>query len=167
MIDYENYQLTTNVKLVESFEKLQATHDVSSSATTNIKRNDRMFKTFLFCPIDSCINTFECEEDLDIHIVLNQHTTKENSLRSNDKAKLMLFEKTKDIQTSSANFRSIITTTATTSISRHYQLFQKSGWALRIRKPYKRIDEDVKAYLKLVFQEEKVYGRRCQSISLL
>lgn len=126
-----------------------------------------MFKTFVFCPIEPSINTFECEEDLDTHIALNQHTTKENSLRSNDRAKLILFEKTKDIQTLSESFRSTTTATTTASISRHFKLFQKAGWALRIRKPYKRIDQDVKAYLKLVFQEEQIYGKQCYPISLV
>ena len=167
MIAYENYQISTNVKLVETFEQLKPTHHAALQTTATTQRDDRMFKTFFFCPNESCISTFESEEDLDTHIALDQHTTKEGSLRSKDRAKLILLEKTKDNQTSSMSFSSTLaTTTTTTSIPRHYKVFQKDGWALRLRKPYRRIDENVKAYLKLIFEEEKIYGKQHQSISL-
>lgn len=167
MIAYEDYRITTNLKLVESFEKLKPIDHLPPQTTSTTNRNDRIFKTFFFCPNESCINTFELEEDLVTHIALNEHTTKESSLRSKDRAKLMLFEKTKDNQTLSTSFSSTTaTTTATTSLPRHYKVFQKEGWALRLRKPYRRIDENVKTYIKLVFQEEKVYGKQYRSLFL-
>ena len=54
----------------------------------------------------------------------------------------------------------LATTTTTTSIPRQYKVFQKDGWALRLRKPYRRIHENVKAYLKLIFEEEKIYDKQ-------
>ncbi|CAF5170831.1 unnamed protein product [Rotaria magnacalcarata] len=34
------------------------------------------------------------------------------------------------------------------------------GWALRIRKPSKPINKEVKAFIKSIVEEEKVYGRK-------
>jgi hypothetical protein len=121
-----------------------------------------MFKTFIFCQTDCCTDTFESEEDLNMHILLDQHTIKKSSFRTVDKAKLMLFEKIKTDNASS----SILQTTTTTSINtpltrspRYYEVFNSPGWALRIRKPVKRIDKAIKEFLKSIFEEEKLYGK--------
>lgn len=123
------------------------------------RRTDRIVKTFLFCPKESCIDTFESEEKLESHILIDQHTTKESSLRTNDKVKLMLFEKMKDMNTGTIIQQpTTTTTTAGLSIPRHAKPFTIQGWALRKRKPYKPIDKDVKAFIKAIFEEEKSYG---------
>lgn len=167
MIEYENYKIATNIILAESFGKFKTIHNDSSQRTTTTRRNDRMFKPFIFCPNGSCINTFESEEDLENHISLNQHTTKDSCLRSKDRVKLMLFDKLRNDQTSSLSLRPVSVTTASTYIPRHYKLFEKEGWALRVRKPSKRIDDNVKVYIKLIFEEEQMYGKEYQSILLL
>ena len=118
-----------------------------------------MFKSFIFCPYEFCIDTFESEESLNTHILLARHTTKENCLRSKDKAKLILFEKIKNVDGSFfSSFRPTSTTISPILIPRHYKIFTEEGWALRTRKPYKPIDKAVKAYIKSIFEEEKLYG---------
>ena len=81
--------------LASSFEKYESIKNFPK-ITTKSKRTDRMFKKIIFCLNESCINTFESEDDLNVHILLNQHTTKDSSLRLEDKAKLLLFEKLKN-----------------------------------------------------------------------
>ncbi|CAF4613272.1 unnamed protein product [Rotaria socialis] len=158
-IDYEDYNITPNVTLVSSFEKYDSSQKVLTTITKT-KRSDRMFKTLVFCPNESCIDTFEKEEDLNVHILLNQHTIKRSSFRSTDKAKLMLFEKIKNDSTSPSTLQSTATTTVLTNIPRHYKVFAMQGWALRARKPAKSIDKAVKEFIKSIFEEEKIYGRK-------
>jgi hypothetical protein len=127
-----------------------------------------MLKTFIFCSTEYCTDTFESEGDLNIHILLDQHTIKKNSFRSTDKAKLMLFEKIKNENTSSSILQPTTTTTASsTHIPRHYRVFDSQGWALRVRKTAKRIDKAVKEFVKSIFEEEKVYGKVYIYIPLL
>jgi len=150
------------VALVSSFEKYESVQSFTTVAT-NSKRTDRMFKKIIFCPNESCINTFESEDDLNVHILLNQHTTKESSLRLQDKTKLMLFERLKNNNMSSSTLQPTATTATTNTSSidvpRHTKFFQAQGWALRIRKPCKPIHKDVKEFIKSIFEQEKVYGK--------
>ena len=122
------------------------------------KRTDRTIKSFLFCPNESCICTFESEEELHDHVLIDQHISTESSLRTNDKVKVMLFEKMKSIHTSPIIHQSITTTNLFTTLPRHSKPFLTQGWALRKRKPAKPIDKDVKEYIRLLFEEEKSFG---------
>jgi hypothetical protein len=148
------------VRLVDSFERYELYRDFSTT-TSSRKRTDRTIKTLLFCPNESCIEVFESEEELDHHIIIDQHTTKESSLRTNDKVKLMLFEKMKNINAPTIISQSTTTTNSLISIPRHYKPFAIQGWALRKRKPSKPIDKDIKEFIKSIFEEEKIYGRSC------
>lgn len=93
-----------------------------------------------------------------MHILLNQHTTRESCLQSKDKAKVALFEKVKNDYASSSTFQPPTNAIVPNRIPRHFQIFTTSGWALRTRKPWKQIDKLVKAFVKSIFEEEKVYG---------
>ncbi|CAF1458184.1 unnamed protein product [Adineta steineri] len=158
-IKYENYQISNNVILVNSFDKYES-YQSPPTSTTNKKRTDRMLKTFVFCPTECCTDTFESEEELNVHILLNQHTIKKSSYRTKDIAKLMLFEKIKNDSTSSLILPSTSPTTSSTHIPRHYKVFSVQGWALRTRKKVKPIDKSVKEFIKTIFEEEKLYGRK-------
>jgi hypothetical protein len=130
---------------------------------SSTKRSDRTLKTFLFCPNELCINTFESEEEFDLHVLADQHTTNESSLRTNDKVKIMLFEKTKNINTSPIVSQPAAIKNSSTNIPRHYKSFAVEGWALRKRKKFKPIDKNVKEFIKSIFDEEKAYGKSCGS----
>ncbi|CAF4154958.1 unnamed protein product, partial [Rotaria sordida] len=162
-IAYENVQVTKNVKLLSSFDKYESFDSLPAKKSSST-RTDRMFKKVIFCPNESCIDTFEQEDDLNVHILLNQHTTKDSNLRLQDKAKLILFEKMKNENISSSSIQSTTTITAATTtlldIPRHYKMFQTQGWALRTKKPSRPIDKNVKAFVKLIFEQEKLYGRK-------
>ncbi|CAF4890567.1 unnamed protein product [Rotaria sp. Silwood1] len=122
--------------------------------------SDRTLKTFLFCPNELCIKTFESEEELDLHLLADQYTTKESSLRTNDKVKIMLFEKKKNVNISPIVSPPTAINNSSTNIPRHYKSFAVEGWALRKRKKIKPIDKNVKEFIKFIYDEEKHYGRK-------
>lgn len=112
----------------------------------------------MFCPHESCICTFESQDELQDHVLIDQHTTTESSLRTNDRIKVMLFEKMKNMDTSPIISQSITTTSTLTSVPRHSKPFLTEGWALRKRKPAKPIDKDVKEFIRSVYEQEKSFG---------
>jgi len=62
-----------------------------------------------------------------------------------------------------ANSNSVNTTTTTSSIihlPKHFSLVEQMGWALRIHKPSRRIDKDVKDFIQEIYEEEKFNGRK-------
>ena len=150
-----------NVKLVDFFERHELPQEYLTKMSST-KRSDRTLKTFLFCPNELCINTFESEEELHLHFFADQHTTTESSLRTNDKAKIMLFEKTKNENTSSIIWQPTSIKNSSINIPRHYKFFAIPGWALRKRKTSKKIDKNVKEFIKSIFEEEKTYGKSCK-----
>jgi hypothetical protein len=54
------------------------------------------------------------------------------------------------------------TTTANvpTHLPKHFQIFEKTGWALRTHKPSRRIDKAVKDYIHMIYEEETMNGRK-------
>ena len=159
--------MSTNVTLIDSFDPYTSSQSFKPPVATLTTRSNRMYKSFFFCLSESCIDTFEFEEDLHMHILLNQHTTKESCVRSNDKAKMALFEKIKNDHVSSSTFQPPTTAVVPNRIPRHFKIFTTSGWALRTRKPWKQIDKLVKAFVKSIFDEEKVYGKTHRTASFL
>ena len=144
--------------LIDSFDPHKSLQNIKPRVEMTKSRRDRMFKNFFFCLNESCIDTFESEDDLQMHILLNQHTTKESCFRSKDKAKLALFEKIKSDHASYSIFQPPTSAVALNHIPRHFEVFTKSGCALRTRKPPKPIDKLVKAFINSIFEEEKIYG---------
>ena len=159
--------MSTNVTLIDSFDPCTSAQSFKPPAATVTTRSNRTYRSFFFCLNESCANTFECEEDLHMHILLNQHTTKESCLRSKNEAKLALFEKVKNDYASSSTFQPPTTAIVPNRIPCHFQIFTTSGCALRTRKPWKQIDKTVKAFVKSIFEVEKVYGEIYQITSLI
>ena len=158
-ISYDKVSISTNVTLVYPFERFDSSQTLSTK-TPKIERTDRSYKSFFFCPNESCINTFESEDELNAHILIDQHTTKESSLRTTDQAKLILFERIRGVNNSSV-LHSTATATANTPshLPRHYKYFTTHGWALRFRKPAKPIDKAVKEFIIAIFEEERTQGK--------
>lgn len=150
--------------LISFFEKYESDplDDGQTETRSRKKRSDRILNCVYFCPNESCVSTFESEQELNLHLSLDQHTSQKSSLRLDDQAKILLFEKVRNENVSAALPRTSLTSTAT-ELPRHYRFFTKEGWAIRTRKPWKAIDIDVKAFVKLIFDEERRTGMKLQT----
>jgi hypothetical protein len=79
-----------NMRLVESFEP---TSIINVSGLTSKRRSDRQYQKFFFCPDDSCIESFNDEDELNTHVASSTHTNRESRTSSNDSARILLFDK--------------------------------------------------------------------------
>ena len=156
-IKYEDINIVNNIKLVHPFNKYESAQTDAATSKTR-KRSDRLLKSFFFCPNEFFIDTFESEEELSIHLLSDQHTTKETSLRSNDKTKMILFDKIRNDSMSLSTSSKITSISISNEVPRRYQFFTTQGWALRKRKPSTAIDRQVKALVKSIFDEERKSG---------
>jgi len=161
LIPYSNLQVTCNMKLIESFSP-------SNQRINIIKPNqrvDRQINSFYFCPEHACISTFKDEAELNDHIALGQHLTIDDKMTTLDIAKVQLFDKLHDVNLSTSRNQSATTSDATTTKSSHQQNASKTmqyfsipGWALKIQKPRRPIDEAVKRFIKSILDEETLYS---------
>ena len=79
-----------NVRLVESFEP---STDTDRIRPVTKRGDDHRYRSFFFCPDDSCIESFHDEDQLNSHITSGTHSTKQSKTSSNDTARVLLFEK--------------------------------------------------------------------------
>ena len=90
VVPFTGFSVPINMRLVESFE---------SASTSNInhlvskRRSDRQYQKFFFCPDDSCVESFNDEDELNIHVASGAHTNKETRTSSNDTARILLYDK--------------------------------------------------------------------------
>ena len=124
-------------------------------------REGRSFNETHWCPIDNCVMVFNSMDDLNLHIISNQHQLNNDPKKkqsSNDAARMYLMQSLKTIHVNTANETSGIlqqqssfqttTTTSTFSINKFINYLNCDGWALRLRKPGQRISQDVKDFIE-------------------
>ena len=90
VVPFTRFVVPINMRLVESFEPAST---VNVNCLTGKRRNDRQYQKFFFCPDDSCIESFNDEEELNIHVASGAHTNKESRMSSNDAARILLYDK--------------------------------------------------------------------------
>ncbi|CAF5059196.1 unnamed protein product, partial [Rotaria sp. Silwood1] len=161
LIPYSNLQVTLNMKLIESF-------DPSNQKVNKTKQNERIDRkliSFYFCPEHGCMSTFKNETELNDHIALGQHLTVDEKMTAHDIAKIQLFDKLYDVNLLTSKTQSVTTSssTITKSIkplteSTTMKYFSIEGWALKVHKVRRQIDETVKLFIKSIMDEEKLYS---------
>jgi hypothetical protein len=161
LIPYSKIQVKCNMKLIESFSP----SNQQSNTTEQNERLDRKINKFYFCPQYNCISTFKNEADLYDHIALDQHLTTDDKMTTFDVAKVQLFHNLRDanlsLQTTQPTTTSSYTTMKPLNIlntSQTMKYFSYQGWALKVPKPYHRISDDIKLFIKSILHEEKLYS---------
>jgi hypothetical protein len=161
LIPYSNVQATCNMKLIEPISP----SNQQSSKTKENKRLDRKINTFYFCPHYNCISTFKDEDDLYDHIALDQHSTTHDKMTTLDVARVQLYDNLRDVNLSLQTIQPTTTSSYTTTkplnksnTSKTMKYFNNQGWALRVPKPHRRINEDIKSFIKSILNEEKLYS---------
>ncbi|CAF4263197.1 unnamed protein product [Rotaria sordida] len=158
-IKYSNLNITPNMILVEQFSPLSRSNNNQQN-----KRTGRQMTNFYFCPSDNCMSTFDNELDLNDHIALGKHWTIDDKMNGYDIGKVQLFDKLRETNLPSSN---TVTTASSslympTTLPKTMKYFNEPGWALRTRKPPRRIDQAVKNFIKNIIEEEKKYSKRYQ-----
>ncbi|CAF3125343.1 unnamed protein product [Rotaria sp. Silwood2] len=168
VINFKTLDIPINMKLIESFEpnaefsfRINRINNNNNVHLENKERHDRKYTSFFFCSTDACIESFQSEDELIAHELIGRHTTKDSKLSANDTAKVLLFEK---LRNGANNFQTNSQTTTTynlpNNLPKHFSLFEKTGWALRVHKPPHRIDKSIKEFIQKIHAEEKLNGRK-------
>jgi hypothetical protein len=166
LIPYSNLQVQCNMKLIESFSP----SNQKSNETKPNERSDRKINSFYFCSESNCMSTFKDEVDLYNHIALGQHLTTDDKMTTLDIAKIQLFDKLRDVNMPLQTIQPSTTSDTTTSSyatteplnklnkSKTMTYFSTQGWALKVPKPRRPIDESIKSFIKSILNEEKLYS---------
>jgi hypothetical protein len=165
-IPYSGLQADLNMKLTEAF----TSSNVPSDAQKHGERRDRQMTSFYFCSQESCVLTFNSEDELTSHISSGSHLTIDDRLNVYDRAKVQLFDKLRDTRASTSRNVDTLSSADTTASVPSQSLFLRSaktrgifnteGWALKVQKPRRSSDPLIKAFIKSVIEEEKLYGTK-------
>jgi hypothetical protein len=149
------------MKLIESFSS--SNHQLNITKRT--ERIDRKMNSFYFCSEHTCISSFKDEADLYDHIALGQHMTIDNKMNAHDIVKIQLYDKLRDIDLSTISIQPVTTSSSTTTqlprqlnVLKTMRYFSTEGWALKVQKPRRPIDQDIKSFIKSIMNEEKLYS---------
>ena len=159
-IKYSNLKITPNMIVVEQFGPISKLNSNQQS-----KRKSRQMASFYFCPDDSCMSTFDNESDLNDHIALGNHLTIDDKMNGYDIGRVQLFDKLRETNLSSSCMPTttlVVPSYIPTTLSKTMKYFDEPGWALRTRKPSRRIDETIKEFIKNMMEEEKKYSKKYQ-----
>ena len=97
---------------------------------------------------------------------MGQHLTADEKMTGHDIAKIQLFDKLHEINLSTSKTQTV-TTTSSSAISKLFdqlkasstiKYFTTEGWALKVQKPRRPIDKNVKLFIKTIMDEEKLYS---------